>query len=101
MRGAGCRRRNDGRRYGDEPRGLPGWSRRQLESEDRARTRSITVNFESAPHFASGQRTDVQAEAVSVFLGRKAVPENAAELLRCDAHAIVPDADAHWAFLAS
>src|SRR5215471_16530041 len=66
----------------------------QLERERGAAVGAVAGREQAAAELASGERRAVQAEAVALAAGGEAVLENAGEVLRRDAHAVVADHEA-------
>src|ERR1700688_3262673 len=68
---------------------------RQLENEGRSASRPIAFRMQRSAQFLGRERAAVQTEAVSGLPCRKAVSEQAVQVLRRDADAMVDDGDPH------
>ena len=66
----------------------------QVEREGGALAGARAGDGEGAAHLLGGEGAAMQAEAVAIFLGGEAVGENAGEVFRRDANAVVAHRDA-------
>ena len=66
---------------------------RQFEREGGAGAGPFTVRGQGTAHFLGGESAAVQTEAVTIFLGGKAVREDARQIVWRDADAVVFDDD--------